>query len=547
MDSAAHLKSWVPKRTVGSIPAPGNANVWRTCARLARLPDDSLDRAAIDVPERRLRLWLFVLVATAFFIVQEGVITPYDGQTMYAVTRSLIDYGTAAVSTEFNTLPGPDGRAYARYGLGMSLLAAIPYAAVRPFTAGSPHADQFLEAAVSFILGFVAAALVVALYVLARQLGARAPTALLVSVGAVAGTFVLPYGKEFLSEPLTALCVVVAIERLLAGRASIAGLALGAAVLVRPQCLLIAPLLLLVGWRRHGLAAALQMALGTVPGVAATFAYNIVRFGDPLQFGYSDVGFTTPFLSGTLGLLFHPTKSLLLFAPVSVVLPFALWHLWRLHRAAFVLIAGNLAVTFVTAAMWFAWHGGWSWGPRLLIPGLLPAIAAVGPWLDRPSRQRVVALLLFSGFVLSFPALIVSTQAQQLEAPPISQEELRRGHFMPTQPLRSPWPLRQAQLVIPTVRYSLEHAYDRRNDGLNHLRSLSVWQLGATRVLGRAGLIAGVTATALLLWGTVVAWRRVASAAAAIVRIESAESEIGRGPGRRSRSQPLRTWAGREA
>jgi hypothetical protein len=95
--------------------------------------------SAIEVAERRLRLWLFVLLAAAFSIVQEGMVTPYDGQTVYEVTRSLIEHGTVAVSSEFNTLPGRDGLAYSRYGLGMSLLAAIPYAAVRPFTTGSRH------------------------------------------------------------------------------------------------------------------------------------------------------------------------------------------------------------------------------------------------------------------------------------------------------------------------------------------------------------------------------------------------------------------------
>ncbi len=490
--------------------------------------------SAIGLTERRLRLWLFVLVAAAFSIVQEGAITPYDGQTVYEVTRSLVEQRTVAISTEFNTLPGRDGRAYSRYGLGMSLLAAIPYAAVRPFIAGSSHAEQYLEAAVSFVVGFVAAALVVALYMLARQLRARAPAALLVSVGAVVGTFVLPYGKEFLSEPLTALCLVVAIERLLAGCAGSAGLALGTGVLVRPQCVLVVPLLLLVAWRKSGFAAALQSAIGIAPGMAATLAYNWVRFGDPLQFGYGDVGFTTSFSSGAAGLLFHPTKSLLLFAPISFVLPFAFWSLWRVQRWAFLLIAGNFAVTFATAAMWFAWHGGWCWGPRLLIPGLLPAIAAVGPWLDRPSRERVVAFLLLVGFFVSLPALFVSTQTQQLEAPPISHEELRRGHYMPTQPLRSPSPLRQAQLIAPIARYSVAHAYDRRSDGRNYLRYFSLWQLGATRVLGQAGLIAGLTASALLLLGVAIAWRRVASATAAIVRIESAESESGRHRWRRS-------------
>jgi hypothetical protein len=498
--------------------------------QLGHQPDGATSNArrevtgAIDVTERQLIRWLFVLLVAAFSIVQEGMITPFDGQTVYEVTRSMVDHGTVAISTEFNTLPGREGRAYSRYGLGMSLLAAIPYAALRLVVGESGHADQYLEAVVSFLSGLVAAALIVALYLLSRRLGSRLPPALLVSIGAVVGTFVLPYAKEFLSEPLTALCMVVAIERLLAGHSVSSGLALGAGVLVRPQCVLIAPLLLLVAWRRSGFAAVRRAGYGLVPGVAATLAYNIVRFGNPLQFGYSDVGFTTPFWSGTAGLLFHPTKSLILFAPISLVLASALWRLWRLDRSAFLLIAGNFAVTFATAAMWFAWHGGWSWGPRLLIPGLMPAVAAVGPWSERPSRQRTVALLFVAGFVVSFPALIVSTQSQQLEAPPVSQAELWRGHYMATQPLRSPWPLRQAQLVVPTARYSFAHVYDRVNDGRNYLRYLSLWQLGASRVLGQAGLVASMALSAVLLLVTVGAWRRVASAAGAIIRIEAAKS-----------------------
>ena len=68
-------------------------------------------KPVMSLAEGRLVRWLFVLVAAALLIVQEGAITGYDGQTMYEVTRSLVERGTFAVSEEFNTLPGPDGRA----------------------------------------------------------------------------------------------------------------------------------------------------------------------------------------------------------------------------------------------------------------------------------------------------------------------------------------------------------------------------------------------------------------------------------------------------
>ena len=475
--------------------------------------------------EHRLALWLFVCVTSALLVVQEGAITGYDGQTMFEVTRSLVERGTFAVSEEFNTLSGPDGRHYSRYGLGLSLVAAIPYVAARPIAFASSQADDVLEAAVSSVMAFVTAALVVALYSLARRLGARADAALLVAVGAVAGTFVLPYSKEFFSEPLTALCLVVAIERSLGGRAVAAGLALGAGVLVRAQSLLFAPVLLLVAWRQYGLRDALRTAAGAVPGIAATFAYNIVRFGDPLGFGYEDVGFTTPLVTGLSGLLFDSRKSLLLFAPIVALLPLVLWHLWQRDRAAFVLIVGNLGITVVSVAMWFAWHGGWCWGPRLLIPGLMPAIAAVGAWLVRPGQRRVTAILFALGLGVSLPAIIVPIQAQQLEVTPVPRE----AHFLPTQPLASPRPWRQLQLIAPTARYSIEHRYQGLDDGRNYLRYLSLWQVGVTRVLQRTGLVLSVTITFLLILLLLISVRNLRAAVKDVSRLDARPQEIPNG------------------
>lgn len=452
--------------------------------------------------EARLRLWLFVLMAASFSIVQGGDITGYDGQTVFEVTRSIVERKTLAISEEFNTLRGLDGRHYSRYGFGLSAVAIVPYIAVRPIAFASDHPDQILEAAASFVMAFISAALVVSLYVLARRLGAAVGAAVLVAVGAVAGTFVLPYVKEFFSEPLAALCLTAAIERLLARRPLAAGFALGAAVLVRPQSLLFVPVLGFVAWWEAGATDALRAAAGAVPGIVGTFAYNVARFGSPLRFGYEDQGFTTPLWMGSTGLLFHPSKSLLLFAPITFLVPFALWRLWRTSPPAFVLIAGNFLVLFATAATWFAWYGGWCWGPRLLIPGLMPAIAAIGPWLDRRFRRRIALSLFVVGFALSFAGAIVPTQAQQLEVRRVSREAL----YMPE---HSPSPWRQLQLIPAVARYSIKHRYERLDDGRNYLRYLSLWQIGATRVLKRTGLFVSLIVTSLLLIVSLISARKV--------------------------------------
>lgn len=475
--------------------------------------------------ERRVLLWLFIVTAATLLLFQEGAITGYDGGTMYEVTRSMVEQGDVAISDEWNTLPGRDGLEYSRYGLGLSVVAAIPYALAWPLAHMSGNPEDVLEAAVSSAMPIIAAVLLVAVYLLARRMGARIAASLLVAVGAVIGTFVLPYSKEFFAEPLAALFPVIAFERLLAGRPATSGLALGAAILTRPQSALLAPVLVLVAWRRQGVSEAARTIAGLAPGVIITLLYNVLRFGHPFRFGYEDVGFTTPFLDGTAGLLFDPLKSLFLFAPIIVVLPFALGHLWRHDRSAFALITASLTITFVVTATWFAWHGGWSWGPRLLLPGLVPAIASIGPWLSTRIRFRMTALLIALGFVVSFPALIVSTQTQQLEVPRVPPE----AHFLDTQPLASPSIPRQWELIVPTSRYSVEHRYEGRDDGRNYLRYLSLWQFGAMRVFGRAGLLVAIGGTVLLL--AVIAFGFLKLRAA--VRDTSAADALGAGAGTR--------------
>ena len=468
--------------------------------------------------ERRVLLWSFVVMSAVFLLFQEGAVTGYDGQTVFEVTRSLVERRTFAISDEFNTLPGADGRHYSRYGLGLSLVGAIPYLAVRPIALASSQGNYLLEASVASSMAFITAGLIVSLYLLARRIGADPAAALFAGIGAVMGTFVMPYTKEFFAEPLTALCVVVTIERLLRRRATTAGFALGAAVLVRAQTLLFSPVVLVVAWLQDGVRGLLRVAMGFAPGLAVTAAYNVARFGHPLQFGYEDVGFTTPVLTGVTGLLFEPTKSVLLFAPIVVLLPFALYRLWRQDRLASLLIAANLTITLAIVVPWFAWHGGWCWGPRLIIPGLVPAFAAVGPWLRNQARWRAAGLLFALGFAVSLPAMIVPIQAQQLERPRVPHAVLRQGHFMATQPLASPSPRRQFELVLPVTRYTFDHLYGGLDDGRNYLRYLSLWQVGLMRRLQHTGAIGSFVLSTLLILVVVTGTRRLRAAVSELVR-----------------------------
>jgi hypothetical protein len=111
-------------------------------------------------------------------------------------------------------------------------------------------------------------------------------------------------------------------------------------------------------------------------------------------------------------------------------------------------------------------------------------------------------MLLAVGFLISAPTLIVSTQAQQLDTP---------------QPAVGPGIVRQAELLGPIIRHTVQDLYEPDPDGRNYLRYLSVWQVGAARVFQRPGLLVSLAGTltlvAAVLWSgrRAVRWFREAA------------------------------------
>ena len=94
--------------------------------------------------------------------------------------------------------------------------------------------------------------------------------------------------KIFDSEPLATLCLVLAIERAVAIAPTTSGIATAAAALTRPQVFALTPLLL---WRLKidgGWPALLKCSIPILVGLLLAISYNVVRFGDPFNFGYSN-------------------------------------------------------------------------------------------------------------------------------------------------------------------------------------------------------------------------------------------------------------------
>jgi hypothetical protein len=154
-----------------------------------------------------------------------------------------------------------------------------------------------------------------------------------------------------------------------AGRA---GLPLALAVAARhADVALVLPLVLGIGvrWPRQ----LLRLTLWALPAAVFVLGYQWRYFGSPFEHGFSGslgARFSEPWGVGQLGLLLSPAKGLFVFTPLALV-----------ALAGFVIVARRepwLALTFGAAVLahvtfigrWSEWHGGESFGPRMMTDAL---------------------------------------------------------------------------------------------------------------------------------------------------------------------------------
>jgi hypothetical protein len=448
---------------------------------------------AVSRCDRAVAARLAAAVALFLLLVGQAQVTIVDGSSMLAVARGIVHHGSFAVPAELGVL-GTDGQSYSKYGLALPLMSVIPVALVQPIGAVTGRARLMEAAAAASLMPLITGLLAAAIFALGRRLGAPRPAAVLVAAGTVLGTYLLPYGRDFFTEPLVALGLVLMIERSLAGHHGQAGAALAFAVLARPQSAVFAPLLFAFVLLRGG---GLRAVAGTLPPLvvvgAITAAYNILRFSDPLEFGYrppADPGFTTPFFEGAAGLLASPEKSVFLFAPAIVLAPPALVWLWRRDRLTVALMLGLFAATFALAATWWSWEGGWSWGPRLIVPGVAVLLAGLAPWIgDHAGRMRVAGALFALGFVISLSTVIAPIGAQLLDRRPGTD---------------GPQIVRQYREIPPLTRQSVRTVGEVAARDDDYRKYLALWQANVVRKVGRPGLAAAVLGTLILLWAL---WR----------------------------------------
>ena len=220
------------------------------------------------------------------------------------------------------------------------------------------------------------------------------------------GTGMMPSAThDFYGEMFSAIMTGTGLLLLTTGRSRPGWLAVVLGVANTPATAI--GLLLVAVWRvwrsrRFDGAAALALATTLI------LLENIIVRGALLDAGYAGdrgaitvmpysgmAGFSYPFILGLLSLLFSFGKGLLFFAPGLLLVV----HARRVRPALAPFL--DLSVLFIAGLLlvysrWWAWYGGWTWGPRFLLFAAYPSAFALAIALRTPgawARSTVVVAI----------------------------------------------------------------------------------------------------------------------------------------------------------
>ena len=221
------------------------------------------------------------------------------------------------------------------------------------------------------------------------------------------------YAELFTAVAVAAGSTLAVVGRRLSAATGWALAALGAANI--PASLLgLGAMTLLYTLRRRRI----RYLAALLAGVALTLAESWLRRGNPLDSGYAGnggfhtvmpysggPGFNYPIFFGLLAILFSFGKGLIFFAP-GLFLPARRYlrtqeggtRLYTLYLLWVAFIAGMILVY----AHWWAWYGGWFWGPRFFLFASIPAALVLAVRLHARAARLRANLLTLAALILSF-------------------------------------------------------------------------------------------------------------------------------------------------
>jgi hypothetical protein len=484
------------------------------------------------------------LVLVVYLLSAPGHLQTVDIRAEFAVAQSMVGKADFTVNPNLQWVtvpsePGLNGHRFSHHGLGQSLLlvpaALVARAAGCPPDPGlcPPRAQLAGEWAAGFVDPVLAALTVVLFFRFALQLGFDRRTAAVGALALAIGTAEWAYAHDTFDVVATGLFTLAALALL--HRAShrrkpwwvflAAGTAAGFTVLLRlPAALALPPIGLLLIWyvhrwpRREAAVAVGSWSAGVGACLLILAWFNWVRFGSPLESGYSlatdTYPFSTPLFQGLAGQLVSPGKSVFLFSPALVLAVLGARRFAARHRALAAAVGSIIAIDLCFYGSYQEWAGDWGWGPRYLVP-LVPAAMLLA--LPAVSREMLQSGLRRGGAV----ALVAVGGGVQLLDVLIDYQHQFQLKFDDGIPLHSYWKVSESALwrhvealltmLAGHARYPDAYRYTDASLGLPLATVPDTWWSYAWLDPARKPLVALalVASISFAAWLTAILWGRL--------------------------------------
>lgn len=365
-----------------------------------------------DVPNQRDARRLAWTLGFAFALIYLAFLPPgvysIDGNSMLAVAESLVTRHSIAVPSGLGAV-GPDGQIYSTWYPLLSFLA-VPLVALAVPISQSFHVPLHYVAGVfAGVLPALFTAMTVGLTALiAVQLGSTLEGARRAALVLGLGTVAMVYARTFYADPLLALLVTggvyLTFTRAPRNILLAAFLAL-LAVLAKPTGILLGPLLCLYLFvKRVAIKVSILPLVASGVGLLCYSAYNVVRFGNPLNFGPANPFSMALIPEGLAGQLFSPGAGIIWYCPPTILGALGFSKAAKAKLKEGFLIASVFGAFLLLHSAVPYWEGGWSWGPRYLLP-VLPLVMALTGLLEGKAAKALLVLG-FGGFLVNAPMLV---------------------------------------------------------------------------------------------------------------------------------------------
>ena len=370
----------------------------------------------------------------------------WNAASRLMLTYALVDRGTIAIDgleDQTHDIARAGGHYYTDKTPGFSLLAAVPYRAAKAAFGLPDHplgakgfafwpADYWTTLGTSGLCSALTGAVLVSL---ARALGCGPRRSALVGLAYGLATpayayATLAYGHQLAASALLgSFGMIWRWARRPGLAAGLAGFLASYASVVEIQvgpvsAVLGLYLLALAASGRRPVRAVVWFAVGAAVPTAILLVYNFQAFGSPWKMGYfflvterfkevhssnNPLGLNRPDWSKIGELIWGERRGILRFAPILVLaVPGLAVMGWRKIWGPSVVVVTTVVAVVLMNLSYPEWTGGWTTGPRLLVPllpfAMLPVAALLGAGGRGVMASAVLLAMVGGAVVLMFQA-----------------------------------------------------------------------------------------------------------------------------------------------